>query len=121
SHSTVHARDLRNLITNGKDGVERRHRLLKDHRDAIAADIADRFVAESDDVLSLELDAASGLDAAGRLDEPEDRERRDRLATSRFSDDSHRLAGANVEGDPIDRARYAALGVKPGAQIVDRQ
>ena len=119
AHARVHARDFGDLVADGEDRIERRHRLLEDHRDAIAADVAHLLVAQRDEVLSLELDAAAGLDSARRLNQPQDRQRGDRLSAARFADDPDRLAGPDVEGDAVDRARDAALGVELGAQIVD--
>ena len=42
----VHAHDLGDLVADGEDRIERRHRLLKHHRDARAADRAHRLLVE---------------------------------------------------------------------------
>src|SRR4029078_10384228 len=51
----VDARHLRHLIADGEDGIERRHRLLKNHRYAIAADAAHLVRIDSGQSFSLEL------------------------------------------------------------------
>src|SRR5690349_5933183 len=115
----VHARDLGDLVSDGEDRIERGHRLLEDHRDAIAANATDAGIVELQEILILEHDATSGLDTTRLLDETENRERRDRLATPRFADDAERLACADREGHAIHSARHAGAGVEVRAEIGD--
>src|SRR5437764_853948 len=84
----VNSRDFGDLISDSEHGIERGHRLLKDHRDAIAANVSHLFVAQGDEIFSLELDAAAGFDSAGWLDQSEDRKGGDGFSAARFSDDS---------------------------------
>ena len=82
-------RRLGDLVADRKDGIQRRHRLLEDHRDLIAADRAELGRRQREQITSLELDQAAGQDMPGRLrNEPENRERRDRLAAPGFADDA---------------------------------
>ena len=55
--------DLFDLLTDVPDRVERRGRLLEDHRDPVAADLAHLFGREGQQVAAVEDDLA-GLDAA---------------------------------------------------------
>ena len=68
---------LADLVADVHDRVERRRRLLEDHGDAVAAELAHLVVGQLQQVAPVELDLAA-LDPAGRRDEPQDRE-----ATSR--------------------------------------
>ena len=76
-------------------------------------------LVERDEVASLEADRAAGLDAAGRADEAQDRERRDGLAAARLADDADRLAGADGERHAVHGARDAVVGIEVGAQVVE--
>jgi hypothetical protein len=54
------AKHLGNLIADSSQGIERRHRLLKDHADARPADLAHVSIAEPEKILALQQDL-SGL------------------------------------------------------------
>src|SRR5207302_5664795 len=61
-------------------------------------------------------------DAARRIrNEPQDAERRDALARSRFADESEHLALHDVEIDTIDSLCDAGLGVEVRPQSADRE
>ena len=117
----VHAHDLGDLIADREHRVERGHRLLEHHRHASAANLAHRLFVERDEVVSVEVDLAAGLDSAGRADEAEQRERGDRFSAARFADEPDRLAGADVEADAVHRAGDAVLGVEVRAEIANAQ
>src|SRR5437868_6865076 len=74
---SVNARYFSDLVTDSKYWIQRRHRLLKNHGDAIAANVPHTRIIERDEIFSLELDAASSFDASGLLNQPKNRERRD--------------------------------------------
>src|SRR5207248_8343265 len=91
----VQADDLADLVADGVEGAQRGHRLLEYERDLGAADRAHlaslgiepgevdrraRAVAPQED--------AAGLDAAGALDDPQDRARADALAAAALADDA---------------------------------
>src|SRR5262245_58893173 len=64
---------LGDLITYGQHRIERGHRLLEDHRDPIAADLAHLTFRERRELGSFELDGAAD-DAPGALwDQSQDR------------------------------------------------
>jgi hypothetical protein len=117
----VHAHHLGDLLPDREHGVERGHRLLEDHADAVAADPPDVRLAHRDEVLPLEVDAAPLLDAAGRADEAEHRHRGDRLAAPRLAHEADRLAGVDVERDAVHRARRAGGGVEVRPEVADGQ
>ena len=55
-------------------------------------------LGQREQVAALEEDLPAG-DPAGRLQQAQDRERRDRLAAARFADQAQRLAWCNLEAD----------------------
>ena len=67
--------DLRDLVADLAHRVERGHRVLEDQRHLLAAHRLHLAVGQPGDVAAVEHHAAA-LDAAGRLDQPQDRERR---------------------------------------------
>src|SRR3989442_1238218 len=80
--------------------------------DVIAADGAQLGGAERQQVPPLEFDQAAREDVPRRLrDEAQDRERRHGLAAPRLPDDAEGLAGMDVEGHAVDRARRAAAAL----------
>ena len=58
-------------------------------------------------------------DAAVPREDPEQRERGDALAAARLAHDPERLAGRDVERDPVDRVDEPSLGAEADVQVVD--
>src|SRR6185437_2192131 len=109
--------DLGDLVAHGKSRIERGHRLLKDHGERRAAQVAQRIGLERQEIDALEQHFAAG-DAPGRLrHEAHDRERRDAFAAAGLADDAERAARRDAEGDAIDGAELAAIAAEIGAQI----
>ena len=75
--------------------VQRRHRLLEDHADAVAAQSAQLGVALADEFLAVEADAAGDHGALGQ--QAQQRQRGDRLAAARFADQAQRLAALRAQ------------------------
>ena len=87
---------LGDLLADRKDRIEGSHRLLKDHRDLVAAHLAHLLGIERQKLAPLQLDAA--FDAAGDLrQKPHDRKRGDAFARPRFADDRDRFTGRDIE------------------------
>ena len=100
------------------DRVERRRRLLEDHRDPVAADLAHLLVRDLEQVPAVEQDLA-GLDPPGVGHQAHDRQAGDALAAARFADQPHDLAAIDVEVDAVDGADDAVARVERGAQARD--
>jgi len=87
---------LGDLAADGEDRIEARHRLLEDHADIVAADLAHGALAELEQVPALETYRAP--DSAGRLrHQPQNGIGRHRLSATALADDRHRLAGLDRE------------------------
>ena len=62
----MHEQRLADLPLDRVQRVERGHRLLEDHADAVAADLAQEAVVAADQLLAVEADAAArGAQALG--------------------------------------------------------
>ena len=104
---------LSDLVTDRVHRVEARQRLLEDHRDRIAANLAHVVLAllhEVDDLavrLSEKDLAVLNLAPGTELDKPHDRQRSDRLARTRLAHDRQGLTLVKVERHPVDRRERA--------------
>src|SRR5437867_8816165 len=110
---------LGNLLADREYRVQRGHRLLEDHRDLFAADLAHLGRGQLEEALAPVVDRALDDAAGGLRDQAHDRERRDALAGAGFADDAERLALVDVEIDPINGADDALVGVKVRLQPLD--
>ena len=108
---------LLELLPDGLDGVECGHRVLVDHRDLTAPDLRKARLVQRHQVHAVEKHRARN--AAGRMDQPHQRERRQGLATPRFAHQPHPLAGRHLERDPANRSDQAPAGGEGNGQILD--
>ena len=94
---------LGDLAADGEHRVERGHRVLEDHRDLAAADLA-QLLRRSSLSSSLPVEARpSPRPATPPLgQQPEDGQRGDALAAARLADQPERLARLDVEADAVD-------------------
>ncbi len=118
---------LGELVSDGVHGGERAHRLLEDHRDLVAPDVADLAAGglhpgDVDDapVLAAEADLALD-DPAGPVDELKDGAGGDRLAAAALAHQAQRLALPQRQVDPVDGLDHALVGVEPGLEAPDLQ
>src|SRR6266567_7540437 len=82
---------LGDLAADGEDRIEARHRLLEDHADIVAADLAHGALAELEQVSALEPYRAR--DSAGRLwHQPQNGIGCDRFSATALADDRYRRA-----------------------------
>ena len=117
----VHVQRLADLHADREDRVERRHRLLEDHRDPIAAHRPHGFGVETKQVLPFEQHLARH-DAPRRVRyQAQQRQRRHALAGARLADDRERLPRLQVERHVVDRRDRAALGSKARRQAPNAQ
>src|SRR5712691_13031670 len=97
------------LTADRKGWVERRHRFLKDHRDAGSADASQAVGIKSAKVLALEEDLPAGDVAWRRRDQAQNRQGSDRLAAARLADEPDRLTRKHVQIEPVDSPIDAPL------------
>ena len=92
---------LGDLVADAVDRIERGHRLLEDHRDDGAAHGIHGALAQRQDVVLTDADAAADHRAARRM-QPQDRAHRHRLARTGLADNAQHLARQDVERDAVD-------------------
>jgi hypothetical protein len=110
----VQPEHLDDLRADRVERIERRHRLLEDHRDLAAADGAHPRLAEPAQVVAVEDDPPR---RARAVDEAEHRQRGDRLARARLADEGELLARIDRQRHVVDdRARAEAH-----RQVLDRE
>ena len=100
--------------------VQRRHRVLEDHRDVVAAELTDILVIHLDHVLVLEQDAPRD-DPAGVGHQSQDGKGGDRLPRARLPDDADRFPAADIEADPVHRMDNSPGGEELRTQVLDPQ
>jgi hypothetical protein len=109
--AAVPLQDLADLLLDRVQRVERRHRLLEHHGDVVAADLAQLVDTCLQQILALEQDLAGGMRGRRIAEQPQDRQRGNRLARAGFAHQGHGLAGPDVEGHAVDREEVLpALG-----------
>jgi hypothetical protein len=114
----AHPERLDDLVTDGEHRIQRRLRILKDHRDPAPADAAHLRLALGDEIFALEEHLALD-DAGGRLrQETQHREPGHRLAAARLTYESEGLALAKREAHPVHRAHDAPARVEIGAEVL---
>ena len=101
----VPAYALGDLLADGLDRVERRHRLLEHHADVVAAQRAHLVFGGRKDVDAVEGDAAGG--ARRMRQKLHDGQRRHRLAGAGFADQPHHFAGRDGQLDVLQDRRVA--------------
>ena len=108
------------LLADLADRVERRARVLEDHRDLAPPDRPHHPLARPAQILPVPADLA-GTDAAAGIEDAHQGVGGDGFARSRFADYAKRLAGAEIEGDAAHRLDRAATGAETDDQILDRK
>ena len=92
------------LFFNGMKRIERAHRLLKDHRNGIAAQAAHMLLAGGEQIFpALEIYLARWMGSRRIGQQAHYGKGRNRLARTRFANQRHGLAGLYVKGDMADR------------------
>ena len=99
------------------DGVQRRHRILEDHRHLVAADVLELAVVHLQHVAAL----VEHLTFEARVlvaREPEERHRGDALARARLADDPQHLSALQLEADAVDGLHGSVLGRELDLQVI---
>ena len=109
---------LGDLPADGVDRRQRGHRILEDHGDLAAAQLAHVARRQADKFAAAIGDRAFD-DRIGIVDEAHDGEQRQGLARARFADDAQDLALRDIEGDAVDGAHQALLGAEGDLEIAN--
>ena len=114
---------LADLTLDRVQRIERGHRLLEHHRDAVAADTLQLGFGRADQLLAGKADGRSGRVGGQWVGQKlEDGERRHRLARARFADQRQGLAARQIKRDAVDRGDDVALAdVESDRQIANTE
>ena len=116
----MQAQHFDDLLANGKNRVERGHRLLKDHRDLIAPQAPQPCRRCLRQIFALEQDLPARNAPHGRQ-QTHQRKRSHRLATAGLADKTDALAAFECEGNIIQNGNGAGTGGELNAEIADVQ
>ena len=118
----MHSQRFHDLIADRQDGVEGGHRVLKDHGDAVAENVFQRDLREREQVALAPVvvkKGSAGRDAAGRVDQPHDGERRDALAAARLAHDAEHTALVHRERDAVDGPDHSLFRLELCVEVCD--
>ena len=104
--ATVVDKSLRDLEPDREHRIEARHRLLEDHGDAVASDLAHLLFRQIEQALTLERDSALNA-AVHRRYQLHDGQRGDALARARLAHDGHCLARPDLEATLSTTVRHS--------------
>ena len=107
------------LVADGEARIERGHRLLEDHGEPVAPEVAQRLVGHVEQIEAVEADRAGNLCGTLRQ-QAHDGERGHALAAAGFADQAQRGAARDREIDLIDGMGGAAVvAMEDDAQALD--
>ena len=116
-------RDFIHLITDLKNGIERGHRLLKDHGHEVPAQMLHgllRCLCDLIDLIScVQTNGALHHLSLRTLQKLHERETGHGLAAAGFSHYPNRLSHRHVEGDAVHTLHRAGIRVKIGMQVFE--
>ena len=104
---------LDDLVADRVGRVERGHRLLEDHRHAVAAQVPARAVALAAQIPAVEHDLALDIRLSGRQ-KAHDGERGHALAAAGFADDAEGAPARDGEADAVDGVRAPSVLAREG-------
>src|SRR5581483_11898916 len=96
---------------------QRRHRVLEHHRELVAALLPERAPGQAEQVGAAEDGAAP--DGRALWEQPEQRERRDRLAATALARDAEDFALVDREADAVDDGDRPVRARQADAKVLD--
>ena len=111
---------LAELVADGKDRVQARHRVLEDDGAALAAEAAHLPGVPCCEILPF-VENVSGGDPAGIGQNLHDGIGRHALAGAGLAHDAEHLAGVEIERNAVDGVDFAGIGKEGGVQILHAQ
>ncbi|MNY06521.1 hypothetical protein D3C86_1392820 [compost metagenome] len=114
-HVFVREDGFHHLLADAQHRVQRHQRILEDHGDAVAAQLAHLLFREIAQVGALEFHFAVDH-FPGRVDQAQQREAGHGFAGARFAHQAHDFAAAHGKVDTVDSQIRAGLGMECSAQ-----
>ena len=113
----VDAQHLVDLLLDRVQRIERGHRLLEDHRDPVAADVADGFLFQAQQVLPGVLDGPGRMPGERVGQQAQDRVGGHRFAGAAFAHQRQGFAALDIEADAFDHPLTALADDKFDGQV----
>ena len=114
----VNTQRFADLFANGHSRVKAGHRVLEDHADLAAPDLAHLLLREIEQVLVVKQDAATCV-LPGRLGkQTHDREGCDALTTAALTYYTYLLAWLDPKGHPVNSSHAASLDLEVRFQVL---
>ena len=114
----VDVKRFADLEADGETGIERRHRLLENHRDVFAGDPPPLTCGHRQEIHSVEGHAVGGH-GCGRRQKAHRRQHRHRLAGAGFADDREHFVAIEGEIEPVHCSERAVPGGERDAEVAD--
>src|SRR5439155_10208869 len=111
--------DLADLLLDRVQRIERRHRLLEDDGDVVAAHMADLRLRQAEQFATVEMDRAGGMAGRRIRQQLQDRQRGHRFARARLADQRHGFAPPDVERDAVDGEHLARSLAEGDGEVLD--
>ena len=118
-HAAVQLQDLADLPLDGVQRVQRRHGLLEDDGDAVAADRLHVAVGNLQQVLALEEDLTRGMGRHRIGKQAQDGQRGDGFSGARFANERDGFAAADAERDAVDGERLSVALAEGDGEVAD--
>ena len=116
--TTMKTQRLGYLLADREDGIQRGHRILKDHRDVVTTYCAHLGIRQLHQIAVFEQHLAAH-DFSRRRNQTHDRQRGHRLAAAAFAHQPQQLAAIEVKADVIYGAHDSRARREMGLQIVN--
>src|SRR6185312_14277389 len=106
------------LLADGVDRIQRRHWILKDHRDVVAANLAHLSVRQLQKILAVEGDLSAN-NLPRRRNQSHDGKRGYRLTATRFANEPEQFTRVEIETHTVDRTHQPGTRRKMRLEIFD--
>ena len=112
---------FQNLISNGKHRIETGHRLLKDHRNLVTANLSLVYLRQSRDFSAFIMYLATGNKSRRMRHKLAYRQRCHTLAAAGFPNDRKNLVMLNLKGHTIHSKGEPFRSTKVGLEVINAQ
>ena len=115
----VQAEHFVDLLLDGVQRVQRGHWLLEDHRNAVAANVADGFFFQREQVLPGIVDGSGGVPRQRVRQQAQDRVGGHRFSGAAFAHQGQGFTALDIEADVVHYAVRVVTGDKLDTEVAD--
>ncbi|VTM75073.1 Uncharacterised protein [Raoultella planticola] len=118
AHAAMQRQHFIQLLFQRMQGIERHHRLLKNHRDPITAHLTQRALIGVKQRLAVKANVSAGVADRRRGEQPQHRERGDAFTGAGFPHQRQGFPGANIQGELADDGMRFPLLAEGDGEVV---